>query len=109
VGWGEGGCHRSIQCVSFSDGSAVIYTIVKKKSFPSVAIKGSTSHELPSTCSLVAAWIMDDNMLSGASMDHEHILRRLNSENEQLFISDILLLLRVGVIMWLGCVWRQDL
>lgn len=44
---------------------------------------------------------MDINMVTSSSTDHRSLLRRLNPESEPFFISDILLLLRVGVILWL--------
>ncbi|CAO2598120.1 hypothetical protein LEMLEM_LOCUS9268 [Lemmus lemmus] len=57
---------------------------------------------------------MDVSLVAGSSRDHRHrrsccwqrLSRRLNSENETSFLSDILLLLRVRVTVCLGIVFR---
>lgn len=57
----------------------------------------------------VAARITDINMVSSSSMDHGSLLR-LNPENEPFLIPDSLLVLKVGVMVWLGRVsGGQDL
>lgn len=50
---------------------------------------------------LATAQIMNISRVSGDSMDHRSLSKRLNPENEPFFISAILLL-RVRVITWLG-------
>lgn len=58
----------------------------------------------------VAAWTTDINVVSRGNMDHRSPLRRRNPVNKPVFISDILLLLRVRVIVWSKQrVWEQDL
>lgn len=46
------------------------------------------------------------NMVSSSSVDHGGLSRRVNLENESFFTLDILLLLRVRVILWLGSEFR---
>lgn len=49
-----------------------------------------------------------DTKAFGGSMDHGNTLRKFSSESEPLFISDILLLLRVRVMVGLGRVMFGD-
>lgn len=62
----------------------------------------------------ISAWLlaatlttMDTNKAFGGSMDHGNTSRRLSAESEPLFISDILLLLRVRVMVGLGGVFAD--
>lgn len=49
---------------------------------------------------LGAAQIVDINMVSRGKMDHESLLDGLHAEDESSFVSGIMLLFRVGLIVW---------
>lgn len=91
VGVGERLAQKPSVSLTLNYESAVINSTAKEASL--------TIAEWP----MAAAQIMNINtvsidMVSGNSMDHRSVSRRLNAENEPFFISDILLLIRVSVI-----------